>query len=124
MLLLILVLTGLIVGTETFKAFRSELKTVDLSLGYQKMNYFFDLIGYAHLYDLNITVSLPPGTSLLQSDGDGVYLNINGTVYHEEYGFPVFSSQVENTSCVEINNSQAGVIINQSDKVKCAWLQS
>lgn len=124
MLLLVLVLTGSLVGAEAFKAFDTGLKTIDLSLGYQKLSYFFDLIGYAYTYQLNIIAALPPGTSLFKSSGDLVYLKVNGTLFQEKYEFPVFSTQIENTSCIEISVFRTGVIVTQSDMVNCVWPQS
>lgn len=117
----LLILAGGSAVAYTAEAFAPLLDAQARMVGQQKLEYFYDLVGYSWLDQVETHVVAPAGTQWIAASGTTLTMKVNGTTYIERYPFEVASPNITNPGCLELRPTASGVQIFGVAEVDCSW---
>lgn len=121
LVIFLLILAGGSALAYAVGAFTHLLEVQARIVGQQKLEYFYDLVGYSWLDQVETYVVAPAGTQWLVASATTLTMKVNGTIYIERYPFEVASQNITNPGCLEIRPTALGVEIFGVGGVNCLW---
>jgi hypothetical protein len=121
LVIFLLVLVASFIVSNGVLALDGLLEAQSRVVGQQALGYFFDLVGYSWVDKVDVVVAAPVGTWWIQASGTTLTIDVNSTIYFEDYPFHVYSGNITGPTCLYIEYTSSGVAIRGTQQVVCSW---